>query len=344
MRNKSLYISDLDARHPGARALPFFQTKLRRQPLYIFAAIGVILVLLIFLPRFVSNYYVGLLTLMLIYAIFAMSLDILVGYTGMFSLGHSALWGGAAYMVGILDVKVLQSSNFALEMAAGLVFAAILAAFFALLVLRTKGIYFPMLTLALSLTLWGIPFQMRIFAGGGYGIPGISRPVLSFWDLTSDLNYYYFVLIFFIIATVLMYLVTRSPFGHALQGIRESETRMQSLGYNVWLYKFLAFVIGGVFAGLAGILLTYYTTFVGPNQLHILYSFEALLMVILGGPGTLFGPALGAAIITFAKNIISSYTQHWSLVVGIIYILVIAFFPKGIGNLIKTYLRNRSLA
>jgi branched-chain amino acid transport system permease protein len=238
---------------------------------------------LIFLPQFVSNYYVGLLTLMLIYAIFAMSLDILVGYSGMFSLGHSALWGGAAYMVGILDVNVLQSSNFVLEMAAGLVFAAILAAFFALLVLRTKGIYFPMLTLALSLTLWGIPFQMRIFAGGGYGLPGVSRPVLGFWDLTSDLNYYYFVFIFFIIAAFLMYLVTRSPFGHALQGIRESETRMQSLGYNVWLYKFIAFIIGGVFAGLAGILLTYYTTFVGPNQLHILYSFEALLMVILGG-------------------------------------------------------------
>jgi branched-chain amino acid transport system permease protein len=308
-----------------------------RHTLYIFIAVAVILGLLIILPQFLSTYYVGLMTLMLIYAIFAMSLDILLGYTGMFSLGHSALWGGAAYMVGILDVKILQGSYFALELGAGLLFAAILAAFFGLLVLRTKGIYFPMLTLALSLTFWGIPFQMRIFAGGGYGIPGISRPVLGFipWDLRVTTNYYYFVFIFFIIATALMYLVVKSPFGHALKGIRESETRMQSLGYNVWLYKYIAFIIGGVFAGLAGILLTYYTTFVGPNQLHILYSFEAVLMVILGGPGTLFGPALGAGIITFAKNIISSYTQHWTMVVGIIYILVVAFFPKGIGNLIR---------
>ncbi len=316
---------------------------MRRYTLYIFTAVAVILVALIILPQILPTYYVGLLTLMLIYAIFAMSLDMLLGYTGMFSLGHSAFWGSAAYMVGILDVKLLQESNFALEMVAGLAFAAILAAIFGLLVLRTKGIYFPMLTLALSLTLWGVPFQLRIFAGGGYGIPSISRPVLNFisWDLTSTTNYYYFVFIFFIVATVIMYLIVKSPFGRSLQGIRESETRMKSLGYNVWLYKYIIFIIGAVFAGLAGILLTYYTTFVGPSQLHILYSFEGLLMVVLGGPGTLFGPALGAAIITFAKNIISSYTEHWSMIVGIIYVLVVAFFPKGIGNLIKQYLQKR---
>lgn len=316
---------------------------MRRYNFYVFTAAAVILGLLVILPQLLSTYYVGLMTLMLIYAIFAMSLDILLGYTGMFSLGHSALWGGAAYMVGILNVKVLQGSHFALELSSGLFFAALLAACFGLLVLRTKGIYFPMLTLALSLTLWGIPFQMRIFAGGGYGIPGISRPVLGVipWNLGVTNNYYYFVFIFFIIATALMYLIVKCPFGHALKGIRESETRMRSLGYNVWFYKYLAFIIGGVFAGLAGILLTYYTTFVGPNQLHILYSFEAVLMVVLGGPGTLFGPALGACIITFAKNTISSYTQHWTLVVGIIYILVVAFFPKGIGNLIRQNIKKR---
>ena len=316
---------------------------MRRYTLSIYIAVAVILGLLIVLPQILPTYYVGLLTLMLIYAIFAMSLDIILGYTGMFSLGHSAFWGSAAYVVGILNVKVLQESNFPLEMGAGLLFSAIVAAIFGLLVLRTKGIYFPILTLALSLTLWGIPFQMRLFAGGGYGIPGISRPVLDFisWDLSSTTNYYYFVFIFFILATVAMYFIVKSPFGHALLGIRESETRMQTLGYNVWLYKYIIFIVVGIFAGLAGIMLTYYTNFVGPSQLHILYSFEALLMVVLGGPGTLFGPALGAAIITFAKNIISSYTEHWLMVVGVIYILVVAFFPKGIGNLIKQYLRKR---
>ncbi len=300
----------------------------------------VIFLILIILPRMLPSYYVGLLSLMLIYAIFAMSLDILLGYTGMFSLGHSAFWGSSAYVAAILNVKIFQESHFLLEMTAGVFFAALLAAFFGLLLLRSKGIYFPMLTLALSLTLWGIPFQLRLFAGGGYGIPEVSRPVLPFLslDLSSTLNYYYFVFFFFIIAAGIMYLIVNSPFGHALLGIRESETRMKLLGYNVWLYKYIIFIIAAVFAGLAGILLTYYTTFVGPSQLHILYSFEGLLMVVLGGPGTLFGPALGAAVITFAKNIISSHTTHWSMIVGIIYIIVVAFFPKGIGNLLKKHI------
>lgn len=307
-------------------------------------AAAVIFSILVILPRMLPSYYVGLLTLMLIYAIFAMSLDILLGYTGMFSLGHSAFWGSAAYVAAILNVKIFQESHFILEMLSGIIFTTVLASFFGLLVLRTKGLYFPMLTLALSLTLWGIPFQLRLFAGGGYGIPGVSRPILRFvsLDLSSTLNFYYFVLFFFIIAALMMYITVRSPFGQALLGIRESETRMKSLGYNVWLYKYIVFIITAVFAGLAGILLTYYTTFVGPSQLHILYSFEGLLMVVLGGPGTLFGPALGAAVITFAKNIISSYTAHWPMIVGIIYILVVAFFPKGIGNLIKKSIQKRS--
>ena len=316
---------------------------MRIHPLSVVIAAAIGFILLIFLPRILPSYYVGLLTLMLIYAIFAMSLDILLGYTGMFSLGHSAFWGSAAYVVAILNVKIFQESHVILEMFAGIVFTVLLASFFGLLVLRTKGLYFPMLTLALSLTLWGIPFQLRLFAGGGYGIPGVSRPILRFvsWDLSSTLNFYYFVFFFFILAALTMYIIVRSPFGHALLGIRESETRMKSLGYNVWLYKFIIFIIAAGFAGLAGILLTYYTTFVGPSQLHILYSFEGLLMVVLGGPGTLFGPALGAAVITFAKNIISSYTAHWPLIVGIFYILVVAFFPKGIGNLIKKHLWKR---
>jgi len=315
---------------------------MKKYSLYILIII-IVLALLGFLPQVLPTYFVGLMTLMLIYAVFAMSLDILMGYTGMFSLGHSALFGSAAYVVGILDVKIFQGTHFPFDMIVGLLFAAALAAFFGLLVLRTRGIYFSMLTLALSLTLWGIPFQMKIFAGGGYGIPSVPRPDLSFlhMDLTQTNGYYYFVFIFFILATVLMYIVVKSPFGRALLGIRESETRMQSLGYNVWLYKFIAFIISGTFAGLAGILLTYYTTFVGPNQLHISYSFEGVLMVVLGGPGTLFGPALGAGVITFGKNIISSYTQHWPLIIGCIYILVVAYFPRGIGNLIKTYIQKK---
>ena len=188
---------------------------MKKDSLYTYLAIAVIFALLIFLPQVLPTYFVGLMTLMLIYAVFAMSLDILLGYTGMFSLGHSALFGSAAYIVGILDVKIFQGSQFPFDIIAGLLFAAALAAFFGLLVLRTKGIYFSMLTLALSLTLWGIPFQMRIFAGGGYGIPSVPRPDLSFihLDLMETNNYYYFVFIFFILAAAIMYVIVKSPFG-----------------------------------------------------------------------------------------------------------------------------------
>jgi branched-chain amino acid transport system permease protein len=304
-----------------------------------YIAVAVLLVILSVLPLFLPSYYVGLLSLMLIYGIFAMSLDIITGYTGLPSLGHAAFLGVAAYTAGILNVKVFQ--NFGLELVAGLAAGAIIAVVFGLLALRGRGIYFLMITLALSLVLWGLALKWVAVTGGNDGLPGISRPDLSpiAWDLGTPGGYYYFVLIIFIVAATLMYLIIRSPFGLALLGIRESETRMSSLGYNVWRYKYIAFILAGVFAALAGILFVYYNGFVSPSELGIVTSAKVLLMVILGGPGTLFGPLLGAGVIVFLENFLSAYTERWLMALGAIYVLVTIFTPHGIYGPIKQFIK-----
>jgi branched-chain amino acid transport system permease protein len=189
--------------------------------------------------------------------------------------------------------------------------------------------------------LWGIAFKWRSLTGGDDGLPGISRPNFRFihWNLGNTTHYYYFVLLFFIISAVLMYLVVHSSFGHTLLGIRESETRMRSLGYNIWFQKYIAFIVSAIFAGLAGILLAYYNGYVSPSELHLVTSAEVLIMVILGGAGTLFGPAIGAGIIILIKNFVSGFTEHWMIILGAIYIFTVMFAPRGVYRLLNQSLR-----
>jgi branched-chain amino acid transport system permease protein len=305
--------------------------------------IFVVLVLLAVCPVFLSTYYTGLVTLMMIYAMFAMSLDIIQGYTGLPSLGHAAFWGTSGYVVAILNVKLFKGSHFGPEVLAGLFSAVLVAILFGLIVLRSREVYFLMIILASSMMLWGIAFKWRSLTGGDDGLPGVSRPDLSGmgFDLGIATHYYYFVLLFFLVSAGLMYLVVRSSFGHTLQGIRESETRMRSLGYDVWLQKYIAFIVSAVFAGFAGILMVYYDGYVNPLQLHLVTSAEALIMVILGGSGTLFGPAIGAAIIILIKNMISGYTEHWMIILGALYILTVIFAPEGVYPPLRQLLQKR---
>ena len=297
----------------------------------------IVLALLCVAPLFLPSYYTGLLTLILIYAIFAMSLDILQGYTGLASLGHAAFLGTGAYIVAIINVKIFHGPHFAIELFAGVLSAGIVAALFGLIVLRNTGTYLLMILLASSMMLWGIAFKWRSLTGGDDGLPGIARPDLSFvhWNLHTTTHFYYFVLLFFVIAALLMYLVVRSSFGHTLLGIRESETRMTALGYNVWLQKYIAFIVSGIFAGLAGVMLVYYNGFVSPSELHLVTSAEVLIMVILGGVGTLFGPALGAGIIILIKNFVSGYTEHWMIILGALYMATVMLAPQGVYRLFR---------
>jgi branched-chain amino acid transport system permease protein len=275
------------------------------------------------------SYYVGLLAQVLIFAIFAMSLDLLVGFVGLPSLGHSAFFGVGAYVAGLLTLKVTH--NFWLALFAGVGSALLVGLLFGLLAVRTAGPTFLMITLALSQLLWGIAFKWRSLAGGEDGLPGIARPDLGIGlNITSAQNFCYVVLFIFIFVSIALVLFVKSPFGIALEGIRESESRMRALGYNVWAYKYSGYVFASIVAGFAGVLFVYYNSFVNPNYLSIGLSAKALLMVIVGGTGTLVGAILGSAIVVALENIVSDFTQRWMMIIGAIYVLVVLFFPKGI--------------
>jgi branched-chain amino acid transport system permease protein len=276
-----------------------------------------------------SSYPLTLLTQVAIMAILAMSLDVLLGYTGLPSLGHAAYFGAAAYAVGILSTE--RQAGFVTCFVVGVVVAGITAAVFGLVAIRATGTYFLMITLALGMVVWGLAFRWVSMTKGDNGIAGVPRPDLALpWSLSAPLPFFYFALAAAMLAWIALGTLARSPFGLTLKGIRESETRMRALGYNVWLHKYLAFVIAGVFAGFAGVFWAYYNGFVSPVDVQLVTSVETLLMVALGGPGTLAGPALGAAVIVFLKNFVSVYTKRWLLILGAVYIGVILFAPRGV--------------
>jgi branched-chain amino acid transport system permease protein len=281
-----------------------------------------------------SAYPLTLLTQAAIIAILAMSLDVLLGYTGLPSLGHAAYFGVAAYAVGILTTEYQR--GFLICLVVGVALATLTAAIFGLLAIRASGTYFLMITLALGMVVWGLAFRWVSMTKGDNGIAGVPRPELGLpWSLSLPLPFFYFALAATVTAWALLGLLVRSPFGMGLQGIRESETRMRALGYNVWLHKYLAFVIAGAFAGFAGVFWAYYNGFVSPVDVQLVTSVETLLMVALGGPGTLAGPALGATLIVFLKNFVSVYTKRWLLILGAVYIGVILFAPQGVLGAVK---------
>jgi branched-chain amino acid transport system permease protein len=303
------------------------------------SAVAVLLALA--LPHVLTSYYLGLVVKMMIYALFAMSFDLLIGYGGMASLGHAAYFGIAAYATGLLALRL--DWNVWLALPASLLIAAVTAALFGLLALRTRGSYFLMITLALSQVLWGIAFGWRSLTGGEDGLPDVPRPDLGLpWSFADDTPFYYFVLIVVGIGTLMLVRIVNSPFGHVLRGIRESETRMLALGYNVWRYKFVAFVLAGTFAGLAGCLYAYLNRYVSPGYVHVVMSAEVLLMVVLGGAGTLFGPAIGAGLIVWLENMISGYTERWLMLLGLVYLLVGMFAPNGLIGLVRDFRKRRA--
>lgn len=279
------------------------------------------------------SYYLGLLTKALILAIFAMSLNVLLGYTGLGSFGHALYFGVGAYTVGLLALKLI--ANFWIDTAAALAVAALVALALGPLTLRARGSYFGMITLALAQVAWGIAFGWRSLTGGDDGLPGVGRPVIAGVTLASEAAFFYLVALVFALATVGLAVLVESPFGKALSGIKESEIRMEVLGYDVWRYQYAASVIAGVLAGLAGALFVYYNGYVSPVYLSIVFSAQALFMVVLGGAGTLLGPAIGAGIIVLLENLISVFTERWLLVLGLVYMLVTLFAPHGVHGLFR---------
>ena len=291
-------------------------------------AAGAIAALAVVAPL-LPAYPLTLLTQALIVGILAMSLDLLLGYSGMPSLGHAAYFGVGAYAVAIMTTE--RQVGLIGCLVVGILLATLTAAIFGLLAIRAAGTYFLMITLALGMVVWGLAFRWVSLTKGDNGIAGVPRPDLALpWSLAAPLPFFYFALLAAALAWAALGTLARSPFGLTLQGIRESETRMRALGYDVWLHKYLAFVISGGFAGFAGVLWAWYNGFVSPVDVQLVTSVETLLMVALGGPGTLAGPALGAAVIVFLKNFVSVYTKRWLLILGAVYIGVILFAPQGV--------------
>jgi branched-chain amino acid transport system permease protein len=298
------------------------------------------LVFLMALPPFYTSYWISLLTQMLIFAVLAMSLDVLMGYTGLSSFGHAGFFGAAGYVTAILTTR--YHMGFLVCFLSGLTLPILISMVFGLLVAHATGVSFLIITLALGMVLWGLAFRWVSMTGGDNGISGIIRPDIGLPVALKDpLTFYYFILVFFLISLILLAILVRSPFGHSLKGIRDSESRMRVLGYHTWLHKYLAYVVSAGFAGTAGVFWAYFNGFISPYDMDLNASIEIILMVILGGPGTLIGPAIGAVIIVFLKNFVSAYTERWLLIIGSIYILTILYAPQGLVNLLRDWFKAR---
>jgi branched-chain amino acid transport system permease protein len=291
-------------------------------------ALAIALVVLAALPLWIGNgYYVNILSQVLIYAVFALGLNVLVGYAGLVSLGHAGLFGVAAYAAAWLVAAGWGHLPAAL-VAIGLIILT--SAAVAALSLRAAGIGFLMITLAIGQILWGMAYRWIDLTGGDNGINVPSRPAPFGLSLAAATPFYYFTLTVFLIAVLSMAVLVASPFGASLKGTRDQARRMTALGYNVWLIRFSAFVFSGFWSGVAGLLFCYYNEFVSPNVLALGSSAEALLMVISGGSGTLLGPIVGAALVVAVKNVASAYIERWNFVLGAIFVVIVIFMPEGI--------------
>ncbi|MDR7484587.1 MAG: branched-chain amino acid ABC transporter permease [Armatimonadota bacterium] len=294
------------------------------------AALGAAAVVLAWAP----SYYVHLAVLALIFALLAMSLNLLMGYAGLTSFGHAAYFGSAAYAAAVISLR--YGGSFGQAALGALAVAGGLAALFGALATWSRGVYFLLITMALGQVTWGLAYRWVSVTGGDNGLPGVMRPPLVIgWPLADVRGYYLFTLLVTAVAFALLVRITDSPFGYALRGIREGEARMRTLGYPVWGYKYAAFVISGVFAGVAGVLHVFYNGFVGPQDLHVSISAQTVLMVILGGSGTVGGPVLGAGVLVLLQNLLSTFTRRWMAVLGIIYILVVLYAPEGIVGVLR---------
>jgi branched-chain amino acid transport system permease protein len=284
------------------------------------------------LPFVLSNYQVGLATEMLIFGMLAMSIDILAGFAGRTSLGHGAIFGVSGYVV------VYASAQAGLPPAAALVLgviaATMVAIIFALLAVRTSGVYFLLLTLALGMIVWGICLRWTQVTGGENGLRGDVRPAF----LVAHRAFYWAVLAVTAPVSYAVWRFVRSPFGLTLLGIRDSESRMKSLGYNVPLHLFVGFAVSGFFAGIAGALYAMFNNFVSPSTVALAQSVEGVLMMIAGGVGTLFGGFVGAAAIITLENVVSAYTERWQTVLGLAFIVIMICAPDGIIGTLRAIL------
>jgi branched-chain amino acid transport system permease protein len=295
------------------------------------------LMLLCLVPAVFSNYWTGVLTEVLVFAIAAMSLDLLMGFTGLVSFGHAAFFGLGAYVTVVLNVHfgIDAWATGGIGIAAATVSALVIGFF----CVRMRGVAFLMLTLAFAQLLYSVSVKWRDVTGGSDGLGGLEKPRILGWSIAQPVPMYFVALFGFLLAFLVLRRLINSQLGHAFVGIRENELRMQAMGYSIQPLKLLSFTIAGGIGGASGSLYALYNGFVSPEALGWGTSGNLLLMVVLGGIGSLVGPAVGAAVFLLMKNIVSSHSEHWLLFVGIIFVSCVMFFRQGIYGILDRYLK-----
>jgi len=286
------------------------------------------LALLAVLPLGVGEYYVNLASQVFIFAVFAASINLLLGYGGLPTLGHAAYLGVAAYLSALLQIK-LGLSHWAIAPLA-LIGTTVMACGFGLIALRATGLGFLMLTLALSQVLWGTAYRWVSMTDGDNGLRGLARPAPFGINLDGAPAFYYFTLLVAVFAIWMMARFVSSPFGATLQGARDQPRRMSALGYHVWLIRWVAFVYSAFWGAVSGLLFVYYHKYIHPVSLSLANSAEGLLAVIAGGSGTLAGPIVGAAIVLLLKNWASAYIERWNMLLGFVFVFIVVFMPEGV--------------
>jgi len=281
------------------------------------------------LPPFLAgDFYINLASQILIAAIFALSLNLLVGFGGMTSLGHASYLGVAAYISALLTSRYGFGHGTAALIAISGTIA--MAAFFGVIALRASGLGFLMITLALSQVLWGLAYRMSNLTNGDNGITGLTRPAPFGISLDNPVAFYWFSLIMATVAFLMMMIFVSSAFGSSLKGARDQPRRMAALGFNPWLIRWITFIYAGFWGGVSGLLYVYYHKYIHPSSLSITSSAEALLGVIAGGSGALGGPAVGAALVLLLKNYASAYIERWNMLLGLVFLFIVLVMPAGI--------------
>src|SRR5215510_15519041 len=298
-------------------------------------ALAILLVALGFcVPLFASEFWVTLLMQIMIFGLLALSTDLLLGHAGLFSLCHASFFAVSAYTVAILQVRYGVPT--ALAAPAGLLAGTLLAAVFGLAV-RTRGVYFILVTLALGYVVWSVAHRWSWFTGGDNGVTNVPFPAVGPFRIETHTGYYYLVLAVIAACAFAYRALVRSPFGLALRGIKASESRMRSLGYRTGLHLYAAFVLSGAIASLAGVLYVYYNRFVNPVSGSFPVSVEAVLMAIVGGSGTILGPFLGSGLILVLRNWVSGFFHYYTAVLGVVFIVTVLWAPQGIMGLLARW-------
>lgn len=299
---------------------------------------------LIFLTAFpLLAPYEALAIEVLIYGLYALGFNLVFGYMGVLSFGHAAFFGAGAYGTGIAIVHF--GVPWPLAVVIGVAMAGIVAMIMGGVAIRTRGIYFAMVTLALAQCVYYIVYHMPDYSGGENGLTGVSVRTLdlgvaTFNLMRQPLAKYYLMLVFVGVAIWLFSRILNSPFGAVLEAVRENENRARACGYNVLLTKWCAFVLSGLFCGLAGALSAIHLSVVPIESLHYHQSGLAVMMALLGGMGTFFGPFIGAMAFQVLEDVITARTTHWQLFLGIIFIVFVLFFPRGIWGSLLHWIRH----